>query len=133
MSTRARVSATLLVDTPEGESEQQFSHVGLFAPLADRVAFERHFGVSATVLSRLTEAFDEDGKLKPDVDPASIREEWVAFLVWRVLHRKHAAGEAVGSFAEFAEQATDLAVEELTEQEADPELDPTAPAPLGAS
>ncbi len=118
---RARVTAAML----DGRS---FEHEGLFAPLADRVAFERRFGVSATVLGRVAAMFDEEGNLQPDADPAGLKEEWVAFLVWRVLARKNALGAEVGSFEDFLEAADAIGVEVVKEQ-ADPEVDPTAPPP----
>jgi hypothetical protein len=54
---------------------------GELAPLPDRVAFERRFGLSATVMQDL----DQD---RPD--PHVLREEWIAFLAWRMLWRAHA-------------------------------------------
>lgn len=49
---------------------------GEMAPLRDRIAFEHHFGLSAIILR------DLDGD---HPDPNVLREEWVAFLVYRML------------------------------------------------
>lgn len=123
---RARVTATLL----DGRS---FEHVGLFAPLADRVAFERRFHVSATVLGRVAEMFDEEGNLREGADPAGLREEWIAFLVWRVLARKNVYDGEMGSADEFIEAVVAVEVTEVKDEEADPEVDPTAPSPATPS
>ncbi|HXF72683.1 MAG TPA: hypothetical protein VNO79_08770 [Actinomycetota bacterium] len=141
---RRRVSAVLVEEAEGGESLRTYTHVGLFAPLADRVAFERRFGLSATVLSRLDGLLYRPGdpeveadpgllgRLRPDADPSQVREEWVAFMVWRVLRRSAAAGSAVGDFEAFLERLVDLSVEELEES---PEEDarPTGPGPLAAA
>jgi hypothetical protein len=128
-------------------TEELLSCEGLFAPLADRVAFERRFGVSAVVLSRISEMFYDEadpevqldpsrkGQLREDADASGLHEEWIAFLVWRVLARKAGAGAAAGTFEEFLERVGDVVVENLDEETqdagpADPELDPT---PAGVS
>lgn len=54
---------------------------GELAALPDRIAFEKRFGLSALVLREL----DQENP-----DPRVLREEWVAFLVWRLLVRRHA-------------------------------------------
>lgn len=82
---RARVTAQLL----DGSTQ---STEGPLAPLNDRVAFERRFNLSAAVLARLGESFDANGRLKDEADPSAIKEEWVAFLCWRMLARGPARG-----------------------------------------
>lgn len=71
---RARVVA-VLEDGTKQEAE------GAFATLPDRVLFESYFGISAVVMGEL----DQDHP-----DPKVLREEWVAFLSWRLLCRKGA-------------------------------------------
>lgn len=121
---RVRVSAT----TIEGET---YKAEGLFAPLADRVAFERHFGVTAAALQRLGDAFDEEGKLREGADPAGVREEQVAFLVWRMLRRPNGAGEQIGPFEQFVESLAEIGLEQAAEE--DPAVDPTEQAPPAGS
>jgi hypothetical protein len=99
---RVRLQATL-------SDGRRFEAEDLYAPLSDRVAFERQFGVTAAVLSRLTDAFDKDGKLNPDTDATQIREEHVAFLSWRLLRRT----AELGTFDEFIDLAEELDIEAL--------------------
>lgn len=66
---------------------QKATAEGVFGGWSDQVAFERRFGVNATVLQRLGESFNDEGELREDADPSAIRTEWLAFVAWRVLSR----------------------------------------------
>jgi len=113
---RTAVTATLLSGaTQTGEGE--------LAPLADRVAFERHFGITAAVLSRLSEAFDDDGQLKAEADAHEIKEEWVAFLIWRLLRRVATGG--VADYDSWIDDLATIGLEQLEEEVAGT-LPPTA-------
>lgn len=103
--------ATVVVHMLDGEDAEAF---GELAPLPDRVAFERRFGISATVLQRLGEMFDDDGNLKPGADPAELREEWMAFLAWRMLHR---AGVVALEFEPWLENVAEVELRESKEEE----------------
>lgn len=83
---------------------------GTWMTLADRIAFERRFGVSAAALAR---GVDDDGK----VDPEVFREEQHAFAAWCLLRRE---GATQLPFEEFGEQADDLTI-----TKADSSPDPT--------
>ncbi len=117
---------------------------GAWMPLPDRVAFERHFRLSAVVMGRLATAFygsgdpevlehpELQGRLRPTTDPGDIREEWVAFAAWRLLRRTFDDQEQLSSFERFLEAVEDVDIEPIEEEEAgagDPELDPTVPTP----
>lgn len=117
--------ATVVVHMLDGGQAEAF---GELAPLPDRVAFERRFGISATVLQRLGELFDDDGSLRPGADPSELREEWMAFLAWRMLHR---AGAAPGEFEPWLENVSEVELREAKEE--DVTLVPTetaAPLPI---
>lgn len=113
---RATVTATLL----DGSSQ---THSGELAPLADRIAFERRYGVNAAVLGRLSQAFNDDGTLRADADATAIREEWVAFLCWRLLIRGPARGVDFEAWLEGMD-SLDLNLED--QDETGSEVDPTA-------
>lgn len=93
--------ATVTVSMLDGS---RMESSGEFAPLADRVAFEHQFGRSAVVIQLVAEQFDENGTLRPGADAASIREEWVAFLAWRMLRRGPAAGTSFDVWLEDVEE-----------------------------
>lgn len=80
---------------------------GVFAGWADQVAFERRFGVNAVVLERLGEAFDDEGRLRPDADATTIRSEWLAFLAWRMLKR---GGMAPADFEAWVDELDELEI-----------------------
>lgn len=90
-----------------------FEAEGLMAPLTDRVAFERRFGVTAAVLSRIGDFFNAEGRMRPDADAAALREEWVAFIVFRILARGRAYGE---DFDRFLEEVAEVEIEQLAEE-----------------
>lgn len=116
---RVRVNVKLL-DGSALEAE------GLMAPLADRVAFERRFETNAAVLGRIKEFFDDEGKLLPGADPGAMREEWVAFIVYRVLHR---AKRYEGDFETFLEEAAELDLTELPEGSEPVPFETASPTP----
>jgi hypothetical protein len=115
---RATVTATML----DGSTQ---TVRGEMAPLTDRVAFERQFHTSATVLSRLADMFDENGRLRDEADPAALREEWTAFLSWRMLARANPEAFNLG-FEGWLEQVSEVALD-VTEEEVGEEV-PTATA-----
>jgi hypothetical protein len=88
---------------------------GSYMPLADRVAFERRWGVAFETL------FDVSAEGDNIVGP-EWRDERGAFFCWRVLER---AGVPVGDFDAFVEQVADINVERV-----DGPVDPTEPGPL---
>ena len=96
---------------------------GVFAGWSDQVAFERRFGVNAVILERLGEAFDDDGRLKPEADAAEIRSEWLAFLAWRVLRR---SGGTTTDFEAWVDELDELEIETREEGEASSEVPTTA-------
>lgn len=108
---------------------------GVFGGWSDQVAFERRFGVNATVLQRLGESFDEQGDLLPDADPTKIRSEWIAFVAFRVLKRDSGA-ELPESFDTWVDGLADLDIDIKPEENEEGEAaDPTsaiaAPPPIG--
>lgn len=92
--------------------------VGSYMPLADRVAFERKWGVAFESLFTV----DGDGA---NISGPEWRDERGAFFTWCVLHR---GGAAVGDFDAFVENADAVTVERL-----DGPVDPTAEEPLPMS
>ncbi len=94
--------------------------------LGDLVAFERHFGLKASVLEpKETGAYDDNGEA---VVAADIALEWIAFLLWRSLRRQ----EVIGKDVEFGEDFLDL-VEGVEMKGGEVEIvdeDPTAPVRL---
>jgi hypothetical protein len=106
---RATVTAVFL------DASQQAA-TGELAPLADRVEFEKRFGMSAAVLSRLEGMFDDEGNLTPDADPAALREEWIAFLVWAELRRELGA-EEVADFDAWLLTISNITVNTNAEEE----------------
>jgi hypothetical protein len=91
---------------------------------ADRVAFERHFGInSGTLLENLRGLFTADGAPVEGANLSAVREEHLAFFIWRAATR--AVSELAGvSFEDFLDQLAEI--EEAKEEEADP----TAPVRL---
>jgi len=102
-----------------------------FAPvaymgMADRVAFERRFGVDSAELvrwgrdlKRISGDLDDD---ETDLPPgAKLNEEWIAFFVWR------AARRGLGVTASFDEWIDDVAGFGFD----DVAPDPTEPPPPG--
>lgn len=73
--------------------------------MSDRIAFERQFQIPALKLAELEDLFDKKGKLRPGADLSQVREEWFAFLGYRVLRR---AGVVTQSFDEWVEVVDDV-------------------------
>lgn len=89
------------IELEDGQAFQADANPKTFMGLASKSAFKRQFGVPATVLTLLSEAFvetgeqDENGEQKtrmnPDLTSEQLRhvdEEYVAFLVWTELGRR---------------------------------------------
>jgi hypothetical protein len=104
---------------------------------ADRVGFERRFGISSAVMAKWGDAADEEGNLRPDADLSQIREEWPAYFVWAVCVRDQ--GET-RSFDEWIVNMAEIEARQLATAivlppavEDDPELDPTNPVARAGS
>jgi hypothetical protein len=90
---------------------------GVHAGLADRVAYEKHFG--ETTMARRTAVLrqiDEDGELKEEADGSAFSEAKIAFFPWCILRREI---PDIGDFEEFLAGCEELIIEPIT--------DPTAP------
>lgn len=102
-----------------------------FMCLADRVAFERHFGTSiATVMATATarnadrDQSDEDDEAGgPDtIRLGDMREEHLAFFAWRTVSRH---GD-LATFDEFVDQVLDVTIDASVD-DTDDEDDTTGP------
>jgi len=89
----------------------QRHEIAKFGP-ADLVAFERQFGVSASVF---------------DTAAGDVRFEWVCFLVWRGLRRIGAVDRDVEFDDDFLEGIDDV---EMLDTEADSANPPNVSPPL---
>lgn len=118
-SPRVKVTVAFL----DGSSAQA---EGPLATLADRVEFEHRFSVSSTVLSKLEAISDKEGNVLPDADHTGIREEWVVFLVWRLLRRSEASAD---SYEAFLEKVEDVEIGRPEAAGTRPTGGPSAPAP----
>jgi hypothetical protein len=65
------------------------------------------------VLTRLVDSFDDEGKLTAEADPSQIREEWVAFLAWRMLRRGPARGV---EFLDWLETVSEVSLDTNPEE-----------------
>lgn len=88
--------------------------VSKFGP-SDLVAFERHFGVPASVL-----APDENGE-------SNARIEWFCFLIWRALRRTGVIGKDVAFDEDFLDRIEEI--EAGDDDETVEDVPPTVPAP----
>lgn len=116
MATRTDVSLELLDGGLHTYSTTTFMCV------ADRVAFERHFGVTSGELSNLREAFDATGAPLPGADISGLHEAWTTFFVWRTTVRALAYFTTM-TFDDFCEQIAEISMTENAEA-----LDPTQAA-----
>ena len=116
--------------------EGQDEPVKVYEPgLSVLVAFEKHFGLPASVLEPETEPVpDADGQ--PVVDDegepqvrivSEFRLEWICFLVWRQLTRQGELPEGTAFDDDFLDRIED--VEMVGAEKEDTGLDPSVPAP----
>lgn len=101
--------------------------------MADLVAFERQFGISASQMSppALKDedgnvVVDENGEVVPDA--SKVRMEWIAFLVWRSSRRQGLIGKDVEFDDDFLECIDDVELNGSDSE--DPDVDPTKAVPL---
>ena len=114
-----------LIDGTKYEAEADLSTFGC---LADRVAFERRFDVSAAVLAKVEEFVRRNDDGTTTVTDAEgladvLREEHVLFLAWRELRRQ--VPDVPDDFDEVLESTASLGLHGST-REATP--DPTTAA-----
>lgn len=99
------------------------------------VAFEKHFGLPASVLDAETEpVLDDEGQqvLDDEGEPqvrivSEFRLEWICFLVWRQLVRQGELPEGTPFDDDFLDRIED--VEMVGAEKEDAGLDPSVPAP----
>jgi hypothetical protein len=108
---------------------------GIFAGWSDQVAFERHFGTNAAVLSTLGESFTETGELRPDADPSKLKTEWLAFLAWRIAARANggipiAEADQRAAFEAWLEGLADLDLAIEADEAANPTSATATPLPI---
>lgn len=100
---RRTVTATMFDGT-------EHKATGEYLALADRVAFERKFGISTAILSKHASLFDDKGTLKDDADLSDLEgnvAEQHSFLSWRLLSR---GGCDVGDFDTFIDACVNIEV-----------------------
>lgn len=106
-----------------------------FMCLADRVAFERHFGSSSAGLAKMRDKFNPDGTPVKGADLSDLQEEHVAFLVWRAILRYQAAndpGAPLQSFDDFVEGLEEFDVKDGVD-DVDPTVSPNGSSPESLS
>jgi hypothetical protein len=104
-----------IIATLAPENGERVSHEIPEASLSDLVAFERHFGITSTVLS------PDEG------ESGSMRMEWIAFIVYRGLIRL-GAFEKTASFDDVLDQIVDFEMLDDEGDETEEEAAPLEPA-----
>ena len=92
------------------DGKQYEAEVSLFMPTADRLAFERHFGLSFINAAKQW-GENAEGAL----------EEWLAWAAWRTLTRSKTA---VPAWSIFIEDVANTEIAEVGSETVDP-TDPT--------
>jgi hypothetical protein len=101
-----------------------------FMCAADRMAFERRFGVGAAVMQPWQRLYDSNGDPVEGADLSEVREEYVNFFAWRAL-RRLANGQLPEDWDVFSDTVQEISTEELPAEEAG--LDPTSSTSVGLS
>lgn len=107
------------------------SNADLWMCLSDRVAFERKFGKSTMSLAKFAPQNGNgdapaDTTARDDEAAEELREEWLAFFVWRCLRRDHAD---VGDFDAFIDQVVNVEVDSPGVTDETVGENPSVPAP----
>jgi hypothetical protein len=99
----------------------------MFMCAADRVAFERRFGVTVGQLAEITGSGPGGA-----VDLGRLREEWILFFAWRCANRS--PGGDQGPFDAWIELVAGVELADIDpDGRAETAVDPTAPTPLTTS
>lgn len=129
MKTNTRRITVLMLD---GEKHE---FVATYMPLADRVAFEKKWGVAFEGLFRYTTVELEDPQAEGGTRKVTVpnagpewRDERGAFFIWRAM-RRH--GIEVAGFDQWLEQVDDIDIEPVDGPPAEPNASLIDAAPDG--